>query len=218
MFELIACAFAGILCEIAERPPEPVVAKPTAVEHAVVEHKQVSHKRVDVQAVATWPEDCPVIPPTEELKLIVVQSVHGSTITPCEVAAQIRAESNWNPKAVSPAGAKGIAQFMDATAGQYYIDVWDARSSIFGLVKYMEWTRERWKFPYHERKREDIPKLGLGTYNYGLGNMYGVQRETGAVTYQQFEPDLPAETQNYVKKIEAFLEGEPWPPAHPEAR
>jgi cell wall-associated NlpC family hydrolase len=34
---------------------------------------------------------------------------------PSIIAAQIEAESNWNPRAVSPAGAQGIAQFMPAT-------------------------------------------------------------------------------------------------------
>ncbi len=34
------------------------------------------------------------------------------SVTPPMIAAQIQAESNWNPKAVSPVGATGIAQFM----------------------------------------------------------------------------------------------------------
>ena len=35
------------------------------------------------------------------------------------LAAQIEIESGWNPKAVSPKGAEGIAQFMPATFGVY---------------------------------------------------------------------------------------------------
>ncbi len=35
------------------------------------------------------------------------------------LAAQIDAESGWNPSAVSPAGAEGIAQFMPATFAAY---------------------------------------------------------------------------------------------------
>src|SRR5579859_6154096 len=36
-------------------------------------------------------------------------------ISPAIIAAQDQAESDWNPRAVSPAGAEGIAQFMPST-------------------------------------------------------------------------------------------------------
>lgn len=36
-------------------------------------------------------------------------------ITPAVIAAQDQAESGWNPTAVSPAGAEGIAQFLPST-------------------------------------------------------------------------------------------------------
>ena len=36
-------------------------------------------------------------------------------LTPSLLAAQVEVESNWNPRAESPAGAQGLAQFMPAT-------------------------------------------------------------------------------------------------------
>ncbi len=47
------------------------------------------------------------------------------------LAAQLMAESNFNPFAVSPAGAQGIAQFMPATAAAYGLgDPFDAAAAI----------------------------------------------------------------------------------------
>jgi soluble lytic murein transglycosylase-like protein len=47
------------------------------------------------------------------------------------LAAQLMAESGFNPLAVSPAGARGIAQFMPATAAAYGLrDPFDAAAAI----------------------------------------------------------------------------------------
>ena len=46
----------------------------------------------------------------------------AGTSPPALLAAQLLAESNFNPYAVSAAGAQGIAQFMPATAGAYGLD------------------------------------------------------------------------------------------------
>jgi soluble lytic murein transglycosylase-like protein len=44
------------------------------------------------------------------------QDVWGMDAPVSLLAAQIHAESGWRPGAVSPAGARGLAQFIDATA------------------------------------------------------------------------------------------------------
>lgn len=43
-------------------------------------------------------------------------------LSPALLAAQLYQESGWNPRAVSPAGAQGLAQFMPATWTAYGID------------------------------------------------------------------------------------------------
>lgn len=62
-----------------------------------------------------------VVPP--ELRSVVKKAAKRCDAVPLEVfAAQIAAESGWDPKAVSPAGARGIAQFMPEVWDQYGID------------------------------------------------------------------------------------------------
>lgn len=53
------------------------------------------------------------------------------------LAADLFVESSFNPKALSPAGAQGIAQFMPETAKQYGVDVHSPASSIRGQAHYL---------------------------------------------------------------------------------
>ena len=62
----------------------------------------------------------------EDLRPVIRKAAKRCDAVPLEVfAAQIAAESGWDPDAVSPAGARGIAQFMPATWDQYGIDAND---------------------------------------------------------------------------------------------
>lgn len=59
----------------------------------------------------------------EQYRAMVIAAAKKCPIIPAKVlAAQIASESGWDPTAVSPAGAQGIAQFMPATWAQYGID------------------------------------------------------------------------------------------------
>jgi hypothetical protein len=53
--------------------------------------------------------------PVEYLDLILSAGATCEQVSPALLAAQIQVESAWNPAAVSPAGAQGIAQFMPGT-------------------------------------------------------------------------------------------------------
>lgn len=75
--------------------------------------------------------------------------------------AQLAQESGFNPKAVSHAGAKGIAQFLDGTAKQYGVDVNDVASSIDGQARFM---RDLLK------KSNGNWEMALAFYNAGAGS------------------------------------------------
>lgn len=103
------------------------------------------------------------------------------------LAAQLMAESNFNPNAVSAAGAQGIAQFMPATAAAYGLrDPFDPVASIDAQARMMGELVARF----------DSVELALAAYNAG----------PGAVGSCNCIPPYP-ETQAYVAKIMGLLAG-----------
>jgi soluble lytic murein transglycosylase-like protein len=108
---------------------------------------------------------------------------HG--VDPALLRGLIRAESNFNPKAGSHAGAQGLTQLMPGTArGLGVTDPFDPVQSINGGAKYLRQQLDRFG--------GDVTKA-LAAYNAGPG---AVQRYGGVPPY--------AETQNYVKRVQAY--------------
>jgi Transglycosylase SLT domain/D-alanyl-D-alanine carboxypeptidase len=67
----------------------------------------------------------------EPFRVPVLRSAARWNVSAGLLAAQLLAESNFNPFAVSPVGAQGIAQFMPATARAYGLDdPFDAPAAI----------------------------------------------------------------------------------------
>ena len=59
----------------------------------------------------------------QELRPVIVEAAQRCPVVPAKVlAAQLASESSWNPRAVSPAGATGLAQFMPEVWEQYAVD------------------------------------------------------------------------------------------------
>jgi soluble lytic murein transglycosylase-like protein len=103
------------------------------------------------------------------------------------LAAQLFAESNFNPFARSPAGALGIAQFMPATARSYGLgNPFEAASSIQAQAHLMHDLLARF----------GSTALALAAYNAGPG---AVDRYGGIPPYP--------ETRAYVAKILGLLSG-----------
>jgi hypothetical protein len=103
------------------------------------------------------------------------------------LAAQLYAESGFNPFAVSPAGAQGIAQLMPGTARSLGLDdPFDAAQAIDAQARLMRDLL---------RQLGTVP-LALAAYNAG----------PGAVTACGCVPAYP-ETQAYVARILGLLHG-----------
>ena len=105
--------------------------------------------------------------------------------------AQIKAESNFNPYAESPAGAKGLCQFMQPTFDEWakrvrltLPDVWNPEHQIHLQAAYLQWLGDQ---------LGDNPSRILAAYNYGIGHI------------KKGDP-WPDETVSYVDKILADLQ------------
>ena len=98
------------------------------------------------------------------------------------VTAVIRAESGFNPRAVSRKGAQGLMQLMPATASNLGVrNSFDPRENIHGGVRHLRGLIDR--FP------GNLP-LAIAAYNAG---------EKAVLTYGGIPP-YP-ETQDYVGKV-----------------
>jgi hypothetical protein len=104
-------------------------------------------------------------------------------VDPSLVKAIIKAESNFNPNAVSPKGARGLMQLMPETANDMQVcDIFDPEQNIDGGVRYLKFLLDNFA--------GDV-ELSVAAYNCGQGR---VIRNGNCV------PAIP-ETQNYVKKV-----------------
>ncbi len=115
-------------------------------------------------------------------------------VPPPIIAAQIEAESNWNPQATSSAGAQGLTQFMPGTWASYGKDVngngvsvFDPPDAIMAQGHYMCDLVSQIKA---SKIPGDVTALALAGYNAGFGNV---------LNYGGIPPF--SETQKYVPKI-----------------
>jgi hypothetical protein len=116
-----------------------------------------------------------------DLRAEAVRAAQAAGVDPDLFLRLIQQESRFNPNAVSPKGAIGLAQLMPATAAELGVDPNDPIQNLAGGARYL---RDR-----IDDFNGDV-RLGLAAYNAGAGN---VRKHGGIPPFK--------ETQNYVARI-----------------
>jgi len=113
--------------------------------------------------------------------------------------AQVKAESAFNKKAISRAGAKGLAQFMERTWEEWNKDenIFDPEESIKAQAKYMRYLLQNFN---------GNVRLALAAYNFGIGNVKRLVKAHGTEDWFILKNYVPKETREYVERIMNFLE------------
>jgi peptidoglycan DL-endopeptidase CwlO len=104
-------------------------------------------------------------------------------VDPALLSAVAKAESAYNPRAVSPAGAQGLMQLMPATATSLGVDAYDPAQAVDGAARLLSDL-------ISDFGRVD---LALAGYNAGPG---AVRKYDGIPPY--------TETQNYVRRVTQY--------------
>lgn len=129
------------------------------------------------------PSATPPVASAEPSQLVTEAAIHQG-LPPAFVHSVARVESNYDPQAISPKGARGIMQLMPATARKLGADAGDPRQNVEAGARYLRELLLRYQSGPEPVRR------ALAAYNAGPG---AVDRYRGV-------PPFP-ETQLYVEKV-----------------
>lgn len=133
------------------------------------------------------PGDSPPLagPPATRFDEIIKNAANRYGVQEGLIKAVIKMESDFNPKAVSHAGAQGLMQLMPSTAAGLGVkNAFDPEQNIMAGTRFLRELLERYG--------GDLDST-LAAYNWGPGN---VDRSHGAF--------LPRETREYLVKVKKY--------------
>jgi soluble lytic murein transglycosylase-like protein len=131
----------------------------------------------------------PMSLPTSQYIAIARQDAINAGISPDYFVRQINQESGFNPYAMSPAGAEGIAQFEPGTAAGLGIDPWNPVQALNAAAQMMARYNHNYGGNY---------AMALAAYNGGPGTVTYAVNACGAANWLNC---LPGETRHYIYVI-----------------
>lgn len=141
------------------------------------------------------------VPPMAQDFLPQIKPIFESEKIPGELVWVAEVESAFDPHAKSPVGAVGLFQLMPETAKSLGLSTWfpderrNAEKNARAAAKYLQYLHDRfgdWQ-------------LALAAYNAGPTRVSKLLRKSDVYSYEAIAPQLPAETRDYVAKVEATL-------------
>ncbi|MDM8515563.1 lytic transglycosylase domain-containing protein [Desulfobacterales bacterium HSG16] len=118
---------------------------------------------------------------------IILAAAKRYDVEPAIIKAIILAESDFNPRAVSNRGAKGLMQLMPGTAGELGVkNIYSPEQNIKGGVKYFKTLLNSF---------DGEIRLALAAYNAGSGK---VRKYNGVPPYKA--------TRYYIKKVMIYYQ------------
>ena len=125
--------------------------------------------------------------PSGDYHAMARQDAIDNQLNPDLFERQINQESGFNPNAVSPMGAIGIAQIEPSTAAGWGVDPHDPSASLSAAAKAMAWYNNHY----------GSYAKALAAYNAGTATLDTAIAEYGA----NWREGLPAETNRYITAI-----------------
>jgi len=118
---------------------------------------------------------------------IIARAASSYGIDPALISSVIRAESGFDPDAISPKGAMGLMQLMPDTARELGVkNPYDPEENIMAGTHYLRSLLDRY---------DGNVTLALAAYNWGMGN---VERNPNG---------LPRETRGYIARVTRYYQG-----------
>ncbi|MEJ7813232.1 MAG: lytic transglycosylase domain-containing protein, partial [Gemmatimonadaceae bacterium] len=139
--------------------------------------------------------------PVTHRDVLVAEAARGG-LDPALVAAVIRQESAWNPRATSPVGARGLMQVMPSVgatvARSLGLRSWDPVLLYEPEVSVALGVRHLSAFV----RQNSTPERALAAYNAGQSRVARWARKRGADDPEVFVERIPfAETRDYVRIV-----------------
>lgn len=136
--------------------------------------------------------DISKIPEGERINKAIKKAAEEHGVSESLIRAIIKVESNYDPKAVSSAGAMGLMQLMPSNIKEYNVkDPFNIEENIDAGTRHIK--------DYLKMYNNDL-NMALAAYNFGPGNM----ASRGITSSKDFYK-LPTETKNYLIKVNGLL-------------